>query len=67
MSLITRGLNSAKLITQGFFGKIVNIIRPDIITTYGEITDKMIFTGAIDNKIQGALEIGKITFSGEIQ
>jgi len=47
MNLITKGLNTAWLITQGLWGKISGAARIDVIRTPGEI--------------------GKITFSGEIQ
>lgn len=66
MSLITRGLNSTKLITQGLFGKLVNIIKPDVIVISGEVTDHTSFTGVVTKKITTSGSIGKISYNGEI-
>lgn len=50
--IITKGLLSAKLITKGFFGKLISRLKIDIVQTTGIITRSITTTGEITRVIE---------------
>lgn len=68
MSLITKGYNTAKIISKGFFGKLINIIKPDIIITPGRISLSLSNIATIQTKLVTLGEIDRLlTTNGKIR